>query len=185
MRYLLFDTPETKHPEKAEQPLGHEASNYVKQQLTKADKIELEFDVEKRDKYGRLLAYVYTDGKSLQIQMLKKGLARVAYIYKSRRYLRKFQIAEQVAKNRKKGIWECPGYVTGEGYNSEKWCKGENYAMPEPQEVIPKYDPNGPDRDCSDFETQKEAQDFFEATGPGDPHGLDGNGDGIVCEQLP
>ena len=50
-----------------------------------------------------------------------------------------------------------------------------------------KYDPNGPDRNCSDFSSQEEAQKFYEAAGgPAvDPHGLDGNdNDGIVCESL-
>ena len=38
------------------------------------------------------------------------------------------------------------------------------------------------DKDCSDFDTQAEAQRFFEAHQPGDPHNLDGNGDGEACE---
>jgi endonuclease YncB( thermonuclease family) len=41
------------------------------------------------------------------------------------------------------------------------------------------------DRDCSDFDTQAEAQDFFENAGPGDPHRLDGNDDGVACEENP
>ena len=41
------------------------------------------------------------------------------------------------------------------------------------------------DRNCGDFSTWAEAQAFFEAAGPGDPHGLDGDGDGIACESLP
>lgn len=41
------------------------------------------------------------------------------------------------------------------------------------------------DRDCSDFSTHAEAQDFFENAGYGDPHGLDRDGDGIACETLP
>ena len=50
-----------------------------------------------------------------------------------------------------------------------------------------RYDPTGPDRDCSDFETQREAQDFFEAAGgpEQDPHLLDRNKDGTACESLP
>lgn len=40
------------------------------------------------------------------------------------------------------------------------------------------------DRDCSDFDTQREAQRFFEANQPGNPHGLDRDGDGVACESL-
>lgn len=49
------------------------------------------------------------------------------------------------------------------------------------------YDPFGTDRNCSDFATQAEAQAFYEAAGgPGsDPHRLDSDGDGVVCESLP
>lgn len=48
-----------------------------------------------------------------------------------------------------------------------------------------KYSCSGPDRDCSDFATQKEAQAFFESCGPEDTHRLDGDSDGTVCETLP
>tara|TARA_B110000116_G_C16541701_1_gene448951 strand:- start:114 stop:437 length:324 start_codon:yes stop_codon:yes gene_type:complete len=52
---------------------------------------------------------------------------------------------------------------------------------------ILRYDPFGPDRDCGDFLTQKEAQAFFKAAGGpfSDPHRLDGDDDGIACELLP
>ena len=41
------------------------------------------------------------------------------------------------------------------------------------------------DRDCSDFATRWEAQSFFNQAGPGDPHRLDDDGDGLVCEFNP
>jgi len=41
------------------------------------------------------------------------------------------------------------------------------------------------DKDCGDFATHDEAQEFFESAGSGDPHGLDRDGDGLACETLP
>ena len=41
------------------------------------------------------------------------------------------------------------------------------------------------DRDCSDFDSQAEAQDFFENAGPGDPHRLDADDDGRACDSNP
>ena len=41
------------------------------------------------------------------------------------------------------------------------------------------------DKDCGDFSTHSQAQAFFENAGPGDPHGLDRDGDGDACETLP
>ncbi|MDA1256514.1 MAG: excalibur calcium-binding domain-containing protein [Chloroflexi bacterium] len=50
-----------------------------------------------------------------------------------------------------------------------------------------RFDPDGPDRDCGDFDTHAEAQAFFEAAGgpTTDRHRLDGDRDGVVCESLP
>ena len=63
----------------------------------------------------------------------------------------------------------------------------------EPSPAVPtpstgsRYDPFGPDRDCPDFETQEEAQEFYVAAGgpQSDPHRLDRDRDGIACEDLP
>lgn len=50
----------------------------------------------------------------------------------------------------------------------------------------PASDPAGADLDCADFDSQNEAQAFFESHDPGsDPHALDGDGDGAACETLP
>ena len=46
------------------------------------------------------------------------------------------------------------------------------------------YETTG-DHDCNDFETQDEAQYFFESEDVGDPHNLDRDGDGVACETLP
>lgn len=56
---------------------------------------------------------------------------------------------------------------------------GSGVAPPEPATAA------GGDRDCGDFATQQQAQQFFESHGPGDPHRLDGDGDGVACEDLP
>lgn len=122
VRYLLIDTPETVHPTKGVQPFGKDASNYTKDKLTHAKKIQLDFDKtgSKGDKYGRTLAYVYVDGKDLNEDLVSKGLARVAYIYApNTKNVTKYQQAEAKAKKSKLGIWSLNGYVTNSGYNSK------------------------------------------------------------------
>ena len=62
------------------------------------------------------------------------------------------------------------------------------YAHPEPYTYESYgYDPFGPDRDCSDFSSQRKAQRFFEDSGGwlSDPHNLDRDNDGRACELLP
>lgn len=94
--------------------------------------------------------------------------------------------AERSAKEKKIGVWQCPGYATDKGFDEDKWCKGGTGKRPDTGYSGP-YDPQGPDRDCSDFKTQKEAQAFYEAAGgpEKDPHRLDPDKDGVACESLP
>ena len=56
-----------------------------------------------------------------------------------------------------------------------------------PSAVELRYDPAGPDRNCSDFDAWSEAQAFYEAAGgpENDRHGLDRDGNGVACESLP
>lgn len=119
VRYLLVDTPETKAPNKCVQPYGKDASKRNEELVTDAEKLELEFDVGGRtDKYGRLLAYVYADGVSVQQTLLEEGLARVAYVYPpNTRYLDTFEEAEASAKNDDEAVWQQNGYVTDRGFN--------------------------------------------------------------------
>ncbi|PAF35134.1 endonuclease [Terribacillus saccharophilus] len=119
VRYLLVDTPETKAPNKCVQPFGKDASKRNEELVTNAEKLELEFDVGSRtDKYGRLLAYVYADGVSVQQTLLIEGLARVAYVYPpNTRYLDTFEEAEAAAKNDDEAVWQQSGYVTDRGFN--------------------------------------------------------------------
>lgn len=107
VRYLLIDTPETKHPRLGVQPFGKEASERTKSLLSSAKKIEVEYDVgPKTDKYGRDLAYVFVDGKMVNEILVREGLAKVAYVYPpNTKYLDRLKAAEALAKEEKLGIW--------------------------------------------------------------------------------
>lgn len=106
-RFLLIDTPETKHPKKGEEPYGQEASNRTLQLLKNAKKIEVEFDVgAKKDKYQRNLAYIYVDGQMLNEILVREGLAKVTYVYPpNTRYLDKLELAQSQAKEEAIGVW--------------------------------------------------------------------------------
>lgn len=118
VRYLLIDTPEMYHKQLGEQPYGREAQSKNREILNHAKNVSLEFDVgDKEDKYGRLLAYVYADGKSVQEQLVAEGLARVGYIYQpNTKYVNEFKDIQEQAKKKKIGIWRYDGYVTDRGF---------------------------------------------------------------------
>lgn len=120
VRYLLIDTPETNHPRLGKQPFGEEAKERNRQ-LVNSGALTLEFDIGERiDKYDRLLAYVYVDGKSVQETLLAEGLARVAYVYPpNTRHLTPFEETQATAKKKELGIWSIENYTTDSGFNSD------------------------------------------------------------------
>ena len=106
-RFLAIDTPESVHPTKDVEAYGLDSSKYTCDKLTNAKEIILETDEKssKEDKYGRYLAWVFVDGELLQNELVKEGLAEVAYLYSDYKYVDTLKGIEEVAKQEKKGIW--------------------------------------------------------------------------------
>lgn len=116
IRFLLIDTPELNDSQwDGPQPYAIEAKEKV-EQILKEGKVEIEIGVQERDKYGRLLGYLYSDGESVQEALLQEGLARVAYVYNDKRHLDRYRELEREAKRLKKGIWSIENYVTEKGF---------------------------------------------------------------------
>lgn len=111
IRLIGIDTPETVHPSKPVQPYGPEASAYTKKRLA-GQTVTLEFDVQQRDKYGRLLAYVWLgSGKNAKAEMLnqtlvKEGYARVATFPPNVKYTDSFVKLQKQARDAGKGLWK-------------------------------------------------------------------------------
>ncbi|WP_339263886.1 thermonuclease family protein [Solibacillus sp. FSL W7-1472] len=128
VRLLLIDAPETNHETLGEQPFGPEAKEFLKQLLAGQDSVYVEFDVTYRDKYKRLLAYIYTkEGISVQEQLLKSGLVRVAYIYDpNTKHVDWFKSIQKTAQHNAIGIWSVKDYVTNRGYDKEVYYAAVN-----------------------------------------------------------
>ncbi len=104
VRLIGVDTPETVDPRRPVQYFGREASNFTRQMaLGKA--VQLEFDVERRDRYGRTLAYVYLpDGAFLNAEIIRQGYG-YAYTRFPFRYLDLFRAYEREAREAGRGLW--------------------------------------------------------------------------------
>lgn len=190
VRLLLVDTPETHHPDEPVQPYGPEAAQFTKS-FVEGQTVQLEMGEDKWDKYHRLLAYIYVGGHMLNEQLLKKGLARVAYVYPpNTKYLDRFRHTETKAKNNNRGIWSVNHYVQDDGFHEDVVPASKQPDQASEASQLPNSSAdqlNGPDRNCDDFATHADAQTFFTAAGgpEKDPHQLDHDGDGQVCETLP
>lgn len=105
VRFIGVDTPETKHPTKGVQPYGPEASTFTKENLEDKD-IALEFDVQERDCYGRLLAYVYTeDGVMFNARLVEEGYAQMATFPPNVKYVDRFKKLQEEARENSRGLW--------------------------------------------------------------------------------
>ncbi|MEC1158705.1 thermonuclease family protein [Cytobacillus horneckiae] len=120
IRLLLIDTPESVKPNTPVQPFSEEAAELMRKKLIKGNVVEIEKGILERDKYDRLLAYVWVDGENVNKKLLENGFARVAYVNPPNiKYLDEFKEAEKLAKTNKKGVWSIEGYVQDYGFNSK------------------------------------------------------------------
>ena len=105
VRLLGIDTPETKIPNVPPEPFGPEASEFTRRAV-EGKKVRLEFDVERFDDYGRILAFVFVDDRLLNEQLVASGLARAQPQYPFRGdYKKRLVAAEQHAQQSRLGIW--------------------------------------------------------------------------------
>ncbi len=105
VRMIGVDTPETVKPGTAVQTYGKEASDFTKKMLT-GKKVRLEYDVSEKDRYGRLLAYVYLeDGTFYNELLLKEGYAQVMTVPPNVKYADHFVEVQRKARVAKKGLW--------------------------------------------------------------------------------
>ncbi len=107
--YIGIDTPEAKHPRKPVQHFGREASEANKK-LVDGKPVRLEFDVQKKDRNGRLLAYVFVGSGAEEIfvnaWLVKNGYARAAKYPPNLKYKDKFLKLENEARKQSRGLWK-------------------------------------------------------------------------------
>jgi micrococcal nuclease len=103
---LLRDAHRSGQDVKEIQALGRRAYKFTKG-LVEDKRVSLEFDVEKHDKYGRLLAYAYLkDGTFVNAEIVKQGFASLMTIPPNVKYAELFQKLYQEARQNKRGLWQ-------------------------------------------------------------------------------
>ncbi len=109
VRILGANTPETVSPKVGVECYGPQASAYTHGRLPPGTRVTLETDVETRDKYGRLLAYVYVGGDRFDDDLLRLGYARLLIIPPNGAYAREMMEEEMGARMARRGLWgACP-----------------------------------------------------------------------------
>lgn len=104
IRYTGIDAPETKNPYRPVGYYGKEASSYNRD-LVLGKEVLLEYDVQKFDKYGRALAYVYVDGIFVNAELVKNGYARAFTVPPNVKYSGLFASLQKEARKTRTGLW--------------------------------------------------------------------------------
>ena len=106
VRYIGVDTPETKHPTKGVECFGEQASDF-NARLVGGERVRLVRDVEERDRYGRLLAYVYRarDGLFVNAELARLGYAQPLTIPPDVRHAERFATLARQAREHRRGLW--------------------------------------------------------------------------------
>jgi micrococcal nuclease len=107
VRLIGIDTPETVDPRKPVQCFGKEASTHTHDLLPPGTVVRLERDVEGRDRYDRLLAYVYrvSDGLFVNLALARDGYAQMLTIPPNVAYVEQFRGAVADARQAGRGLW--------------------------------------------------------------------------------
>jgi micrococcal nuclease len=104
VRYIGINTPEVHHPTKGAEPGGREASEQNRVLVT-GKRIRLELDVQDRDRYGRLLAYVWVGDVMINAELVRRGYAQVMTIPPNVRYQALFLKLQRDAREAGRGLW--------------------------------------------------------------------------------
>ena len=172
VRYIGIDSPERNDC------FSDEAMD-ANRGLVDGQEVRLAKDVSETDRYQRLLRFVYlpageagVDDVFVNDYLVRNGFAKVYRYPPDVKFSDQFEQAEQEARENNRGLWSACQQVLIDGTSPAPSTKSATQI-------------SGGDKDCKDFKTHAEAQAFFEAAGPGDPHRLDSDGDGQACESLP
>jgi micrococcal nuclease len=183
VRIACIDAPETR------QPFGPEATQRLRQLLPQGQLVTVR-EVN-RDRYGRIVAEVYSQGVSVGLQLVREGYAVVyeQFLAGCAPTAADYRAAEATARAAELNFWSQPTPILPWMFRRGGDSPAPSTPAAAPAATSPIAIPDGlpacvaTDCNCSDFTTWEQAQAVLEAF-PGDPHRLDGNRDGIACESL-
>lgn len=112
VRLIGIDTPETVKPNSPVECFGPEASSFTRALLPDGTKVLVVRDVEPRDDYGRLLAYVHraNDGVFVNLELVRAGYAALLTFPPNVAHVDDFVAAARAAERADLGLWSaCSG----------------------------------------------------------------------------
>jgi micrococcal nuclease len=97
VRYIGVNSPEIHHPKRGVEPGGREAAQ-VNRRLVNSQRVRLELDVQERDRYRRLLAYVWVGDLMINAELVRRGCAQVMTVPPNVRHQQMFLELQRAAR---------------------------------------------------------------------------------------
>lgn len=111
LRLVGINTPEVAHKDKPGEPRGDEARARLQQIIDDAGEIGIAAAADSRDRYNRLLAYIYDQqGRDIQRILLAEGLAFAVSVPPNLAHVPCYFDVEQQARRQRRGLWSEDGY---------------------------------------------------------------------------
>ena len=184
VRLIGIDTPETHDPRTVVECFGREAAAQTASLLPVGTAVRLQPDVEPRDRYGRLLAYVFRadDGLFVNETLVAGGWA-VPYRYPPNvEHADEFSALGAEARRQGLGLWGACGGADAPASSSASKATPAPVGAPGSGACDPNYTGACVPELAADLDCRDIGVHGFQVVGA-DPHRFDGNGDGIACEQ--
>lgn len=187
VRLIAVDTPELSHPQKPVQCFADEAKKYLVSMIQgKNIKLENEPKDNDRDRYGRLLRYVYLeDGTNINNALVKNGYAFEQTYVEGYKYQELFKTSQKEAEGKKAGLWN-PNTCNGD--TSSKPLKPDTNITVPPPIYTPAVEGSSTrsyscdcSKSCTKITTCEEAKYQLDICGCSV---RDGDDDGIPCENI-
>ena len=209
VRFILIDAPETSDPNNPPECFGQEATTYLSWLLSLGGDLYLETDVSDRDRFGRLLRYVWLDFGDGEVYLVNEALVRAGYAAFSTyppdvKYVEEMREAGQFAREYGYGLWS--GCITDDGGDTNELSgnqgndaesgteidPGQTAPEPRPEQVVISDPASAFGCESSypevcippsppDLDCGDVAYGGFTVYPP-DPHRFDGDFDGVGCE---
>ena len=179
VRLYGIDTPEKS------QWYGQNAKTFTSAQVMGKTVDVQEIDV---DHYGRVVGIVSVGNLALNRHLVEYGYAWVYRQYCKKPFCSEWTKAEAVARKAKRGLWKNSEAIPPWQYRRSKRKKSSNKKAKQPVGSGSGCDCSGNRYNCSDFKTQRQAQECYDhcrRVKGRDVHKLDRDKDGRVCESLP
>lgn len=141
VRYIGIDTPEIGDP-------GADSATLYNERILRGGEVRLEYGRERQDRYGRTLAWVFADGRMVNLEILKQGWAWCFFYPDNMKYADQMVLAVRVAVDSARGLWRMPDTDSPTGYiasfNSFRFhrfsCESASQIRPRNRVIFPVRD---------------------------------------------